>query len=86
MTELRRGEGGYLNQKPLARHGFSNIVIFPGKSVQVYEETCSRKSSVYGLSDAIIKTSANMPAPPWKVVRGVPNSYLKNSQCRHFKQ
>lgn len=60
MTELERGEGGFLNQKPLESHGYSRTVIFPGKTMQVYEETCSRKSGVYGLLDGIINTSANV--------------------------
>ena len=80
MTELERREGGYLNQKPLESHGYSGIAIFPGKTVQVYKEICSRKSGVYGLPDGIINTSVNMSAPLQKVVRGVPNSYLKNSR------
>lgn len=87
MTELERGEGGYLSQKPLESHGYSSTVLLPGKTVQVYKETCSRKSGVYGLPDGLINTSANMSAPLQKVVRGVPNSYLKKfKKCRHLKQ
>lgn len=75
MTELERRESGYLNQKPLESHGYGGTVIFPGKTAQVYEESCSRKPGVRGLPDGIINTSTNMSAPLQKVGRGVPNSY-----------
>lgn len=75
VTELEMGEHGNLNQKPLKSNGCSGTVVFPGKTVQVYEEMYSWKSNVYGLPDGIINTSANMTAPLQKVVRGVPNSY-----------
>lgn len=50
---------------------------FLGKTIHVYKEMYSRKSGVYGLPDSIINTSANMAAPLQKVVRDMPNSYLK---------
>lgn len=77
VTELERGEHDNLNQKPLESHGCSSIVVFPGKTVQVYEEMYSLKSDVYGLPDGIINTSANMTAPLQKVVRGASIAILK---------
>lgn len=77
VTELERGEHDNLHQKPLESHGCSSIVVFPGKTVQVYEEMYSLKSDVYGLPDGIINTSANMTAPLQKVVRGAPIAILK---------
>lgn len=41
VTELERGACDNFNQKPLKSHGCSGVVVFPGKTVHVYEEIYS---------------------------------------------